>query len=296
MTYPWYTHIVLQRLLKIDLSVINESPLRIGSGKAPPLRAVDLPIITVRLPGGDTAYIPGSSLKGVIRSTCELIAKSSRIQGICEAGQCGNKYLDSTGDITYHKALDRALRANNVRDAQEILARYCLVCKTFGSSSFGSHVDFQDLYPTSRVALGVKSGIAINRRSGAVRRGALYEAEYIEPGHEFAGSVTVRNLPNYLLGLILLSLDYLNSGMVKLGGFKSRGFGEVAVKITKIDGYTLEWETGPLLPLSDVTTLKGLDELDEDVAFDLTDIHQTLNNLKKRWFEYVQAARRGPPG
>ncbi|MEM1966176.1 MAG: RAMP superfamily CRISPR-associated protein [Candidatus Caldarchaeum sp.] len=97
------------------------------------------------------------------------------------------------------------------------------ICKAFGSSSFSSHVEFQDAYSSGSVVVGVKSGIAINRRSGAVRRGALYEVEYVKSGHEFSGLITVRNLPNYLMGLISSALDYLNAGIVKLGGFKSRG-------------------------------------------------------------------------
>ncbi|MEM3032340.1 MAG: RAMP superfamily CRISPR-associated protein, partial [Nitrososphaerota archaeon] len=137
MNLPWYTHSTLQRFLRIDISIINDEALRIGVGRAAPLKAVDLPVVTIRLPKGNMPYIPGSSLKGVIRSTCEFIAKSSGIEGVCMAGACGNKFADPEQEVTYHAAIDRALRSNDHQGVIEILARYCLICKAFGSSSFG---------------------------------------------------------------------------------------------------------------------------------------------------------------
>ncbi|MEM0205112.1 MAG: CRISPR-associated RAMP protein Csx7 [Thermoproteota archaeon] len=292
MALPWYTHATPQRLLRLDLSIMNESPLRIGAGKAPPLRAVDLPVVTIKLPRGEVPYIPGSSLKGIIRSTCEFIARSSGIEGVCSAGDCGNKYLDEAKEITYYKALDNALRRNDIEEVKRILGLYCIICKTFGSNSFGSHVDFQDAYPSGDVTLGLRSGIAINRRSGAVKSGP-YEIEYVEPGHEFLGYITIRNLPNYLVGLLLLALDYLNAGIVKLGGFKSRGFGKVTSRVIRMDGYVIDETSGMFIPLSDVKQLKALDESDGDVEINLSDIHKTLDNFKRRWLVYVQTSKGG---
>ncbi|MCS7136617.1 MAG: CRISPR-associated RAMP protein Csx7 [Aigarchaeota archaeon] len=295
MRFPWYTHVMLQRFLRFDIKIVNEGPLRIGSGKTVPLRAIDLPVTTIKLPQGDVAYIPGSSLKGVIRSTCEFIAKSSGIEEVCMAGACSTKHLEGDRERTYHKALDAALKNNDIEGVIRILDRYCIVCKTFGSSSFGSHVEFQDAYPKGKVALGIKSGIAINRRSGAVKKRALYEIEYVEPGNEFFGSITIRNLPNYLVGLISLALDYLNSGLMKLGGFKSRGFGKVMINVTKLDGYIFD-DLGAYKLLKDVKSLKPLDELDGEVEVDLSDIQGTLERFKRRWIEYVQASKRRRAG
>jgi hypothetical protein len=52
----------------------------------------------------------------------------------------------------------------------------CLLCKVFGSLSFTGHVEFSDAYPIGEdgsvldVPVGVRTGIAINRRTGAVYR------------------------------------------------------------------------------------------------------------------------------
>ncbi|MCX8169869.1 MAG: RAMP superfamily CRISPR-associated protein, partial [Candidatus Methanomethyliaceae archaeon] len=63
--------------------------------------------------------------------------------------------------------------------------------------------------------------------------GALYTTEYIEPGAKFRFSITCRNLPNYALGLLALVIERINDGYIKIGGFKSRGFGAVKIEELK---------------------------------------------------------------
>ncbi|MCS7138274.1 MAG: CRISPR-associated RAMP protein, partial [Candidatus Caldarchaeum sp.] len=43
-------------------------------------------------------------------------------------------------------------------------------------------------------------------------------------------SLTLRNLPNYALGLIASVLEMIRMGEVRIGGFKTRGFGKVGVE------------------------------------------------------------------
>jgi len=80
------------------------------------------------------------------------------------------------------------------------------------------------------VPVGVRTGIAINRRTGAVHGGQLYQVEYVEPGARFRFSIGTTNLPNYALGLLAKVMRMLNDGWVRIGGFKTRGFGEVRVE------------------------------------------------------------------
>jgi CRISPR/Cas system CSM-associated protein Csm3 (group 7 of RAMP superfamily) len=55
---------------EIEIVVVNETPLRVGSGRGEGLGEADLPIVR----GGDRKpFIPGSSLKGVFRSWLEVI-------------------------------------------------------------------------------------------------------------------------------------------------------------------------------------------------------------------------------
>jgi CRISPR-associated RAMP protein (TIGR02581 family) len=288
--YPWYSHPVLYRVLTLNISILNEEPLRIGAGRGGPLSPTDLPVITIRLPEGDFPYIPGSSLKGTFRSTAEYISRSLGIS-VCQAGACNSMFLDEGRMVRYGDRLDELLREGREKETEvlDLLSRYCLICKLFGSSSFSSHIDFEDAYPVEGVSRGIKAGIAINRRSGAVQRGAFYQVEFVNPGHKFKGSIVMKNIPNYGLGLLAQVLDYLNEGVVRLGGFKSRGFGKVRVKVENIDGKTLE--DGTCRPLSDIKKLPGLDEDDREVEVDVGDVDKTLRAFKEVWWIYASKQR-----
>jgi CRISPR-associated protein Csm3 len=291
--YPWYSHPVIYRVLTFHISILNEEPLRIGVGRGVPLSPTDLPVITIRLPEGEFPYIPGSSLKGTFRSTAEYICRSVGFK-VCQAGACSSMFLDEERGIRYGDRLDELLREEGKeKEVLELLSRYCLICKLFGSSGFSSHVHFEDAYPLESVSRGIKAGIAINRRSGAVQRGALYQVEFVNPGHKFRGGIIMKNVPNYGLGLLVQVLEYLNEGIIRLGGFKSRGFGKVKVKVETIDGKTLE--DGLYRPLSDVKKLPALDEHDREVEVDIGDVDKTLQAFKEVWWAYAieQGSTRG---
>ncbi len=64
----------IDRIYVIEGVLINTEPLRVGKG-AGGLGEVDLPV--VRLPSGEP-FIPGSSIKGVLRSIAESLVRSER--------------------------------------------------------------------------------------------------------------------------------------------------------------------------------------------------------------------------
>ncbi|MBS7638158.1 CRISPR-associated RAMP protein [Candidatus Bathyarchaeota archaeon] len=286
--YPWYSHPILYRVLVLSIKILNKEPLRIGAGRGSPLSPIDLPVITIRLPEGNPPYIPGSSLKGTFRSTAEYIVRSLGINA-CQAGACSLMLWDERERIRYGERLNRLLREGNEKEVIELLSRYCLICKLFGSSSFSSHLNFEDAYPTGGVSTSMKTGIAINRRSGAAQRGALYQVEFVNPGHEFKSKIVAKNVPNYGLGLLAVILDYLNEGIIKLGGFKSRGFGKVKVEVKEIKGKTLK--DNSYISLSEVKKLPALDEYDIDIEINPDDIDGTLKEFKKAWWTYANRQR-----
>jgi CRISPR-associated RAMP protein (TIGR02581 family) len=282
-SYPWFSHSILYRIITLNITILNEAPLRIGAGRGV-LSPTDLPVITIRLRQQDVPYIPGSSLKGTFRTTAEYIARSLGVRA-CQAGACNSNLWDERERIRYGDMLDRLLREGKKEEVLKLLSKYCLICKIFGSSSFSSHLHFEDAYPQSGVSRGIKAGIAINRRSGAVQRGALYQVEFVNPGHKFKGSIVARNIPNYGLGLLAVTLDYFNEGVVRLGGFKSRGFGKVKVKVESIEGKTIE--NGSYKDLNDVRRLPALDKDDESIEIEVGNIDKTLQVFKKAWWTYA---------
>jgi len=283
MSVPWYCHHVAFRELVFKFRIEVKSPLRVGSGRAKtPTSPVDLQVITVRHGGVDTPYIPGSSLKGVFRSASEYVARSLNIQGVCQAG------LDC--DRRYHDMLESAVKSGSVERVASVLGRYCLLCKLYGSPSYISHISFLDAYPPEpgMVARGVKTGVAIDRRSGRARSRALYTVEYVEPGSVFEGSIIFRNVPNYGLGLFSTVLRLVNSGLVRIGGFKSRGFG--VVSMNPVDVWGVVYRDGRATDVSRLDSLEPLDEYDTEIAVGSSAM-ELLENSIVAWDRYVERSR-----
>ncbi len=80
----------------------------------------------------------------------------------------------------------------------------------------------------------VRHGIFINRISGAVQPGGLFDQEMIPSGVTFWGEIALENYQVWQLGLLLAALDELDSGFAQLGSSKSRGLGVVRVSLTSI--------------------------------------------------------------
>jgi CRISPR-associated RAMP protein (TIGR02581 family) len=244
--------------------LVNEAPLRVGVGREAPLgSAVDLAVIRVKLGGRTVPYIPGSSLKGVFRSSAVQLAGLKGLR-VC-SGLSGETCMDweRPGGETLLEWIQSELREGHSLEAiKDFHERACLLCKVFGAPSFTGHVEFRDAYPIGEkgepleAPTGVRTGIAINRRTGAVHRGALYQVEYVEPGARFKFSMYATNLPNYALGLLAKVLRMMNDGWVKVGGFKTRGFGEV-----RIEGLTFMARGAKVQGAK----LLAIDELDAEV-------------------------------
>lgn len=283
MKNSWFTHNILLRELRIKFVCKTLSPLRIGTSKNKSIFSpIDLQVLRINIDGKEVPYIPGSSLKGIFRSTTESIVSSNNLN-TCFGGRCSED-IDQEGRKR-DKRLQDAIKTGNIDEIINILNEYCLVCKLFGSNTYASHIRFNDAYPNN-YSIGVKTGVAINRRSGAVKQRALYTVEFVNPNSEFEGEIVLFNTPNYAIGLVAKIIDYINNGFVKLGGFKTRGFGRVKMDIKEVTGITYEEDT--LKDLS-IGILSSLDVKDEDLSY--KNPMEILDKSKEIWDAYVQKSR-----
>lgn len=259
---PWSSHRILRREVELSGYLVADSPIRIGSGREPPLgSSVDLAVVRIKLGDKDVPYIPGSSVKGVFRSAATAISLEKGLEVCSGLGRetCMTKVrIDNVSLLEYIQNLLR--RGKSFEAIKTFHEKACLLCKIFGAPSFTGHIEFDDGYPIINgeildVPVRVKTGIAIDRRTGAVYRGALYQVEFVDPGAKFRFNVRATNLPNYALGLLAKILRMVDEGWIRLGGFKTRGFGRV--KINNLS-FKVRGET-------DERTLKPLDEFDSEV-------------------------------
>ena len=215
----------LEKRLIFEGEIESKTPMHIGSGK-PELEevtGVDLPVL--KDPKG-IPYIPGSSIKGKVRSEAERIGKSLGYK-ICTPPaietMCGT-------------------RARSEEDL-------CIACKIFGTASMrggvsrASKVKFRDAYPTSTIEASLtRTGIAIDRETGSVRTGALYTIEAVPAGTKFSLEIIAENMSDEEIKLLKAALKSVEDS--SLGGHSSRGMGKIRFQISQIKERTAKFYMG----------------------------------------------------
>lgn len=169
----------------------------------------------------ETIYLPGASLKGVLRSHAERILRSTLGENDSTAcdpvrSSCGNE-----------RSLQRAGSAQKY-------AGSCLACRTFGNTVVGSRFLTADAYPETPInTLPLRQNVAIDRRTGSVGHGP-FDMEVATAGR-FATTLHLVNFELWQLGLVALTLRDLDEGRVRMGFAKSRGLGRVRVHMTRLE-------------------------------------------------------------
>ena len=267
--FEWIGHHISLRDVVVEGIVKCPEPLRVGSGRETgKFSPIDLPIVKVYnvAEGKETPVIPGSSWKGVFRSTAYRLCVVNGLN-VC-AGIPRQTCLRGRE----FQAIERSNVPNEIEAKIKAILdgtiRVCLLCLIFGGPGIYSHVVFSESLPIGEFRLGYRTCVAIDRRTGAAHPRALYNVEYVEPGVEFGFSLTARNLPNYALGLLANIIMEIHNGIVRVGGGKSRGFGRVMFPVEKLKVKIKTYgEKGKL----EEGVLRGLDPLDSEVDLGITE-------------------------
>jgi CRISPR-associated protein Csm3 len=193
--------------------------LHVGSGAAE-LKGEATPVIKDEK---GAPYIPGSSIKGKVRSELERIARALEIE-VC-----------NTPDI------DRMCGSS--KESEEEL---CIACRIFGTAgrrfSRASKVKFRDAHPIGDVKIIERTGTAIDRETGTVWRSALYTVEMVPAGAVFRFEMVAENLEDLELKLLLAALKSVED--TAIGGQTTRGFGKVKIHVDKMTVRTAEYYVG----------------------------------------------------
>lgn len=212
----------IESITRIEGTLINETPLRIGLGSESPLgSAVDIAVYRV----DGVPVIPGSSLKGAFRAYVEAIAPSLGVERVHQPWN--NETVQEEG------------RSGD----------FCPICGIFGSTELASHIRVYDANPldSSTAKTFVKTGIGIDRVFGAVKPSiGPFKEEFVSSGIEWSFKMDVYNIklypqPNDVRGKLLRSLiDALKGYGLNVGARKSIGAGLIRLKKAKYTIYALE--------------------------------------------------------
>jgi len=205
----------------LDFTIVPEGPILVKAGEtgADPTRP-DMEFVRTWRNGEQVVYLPGPSLKGVIRSHCERIARTVGENRSCNPVAKGQSCVELQGLKQEH-------------DGAYVHKRSCFICQMFGNTVLAGRVRTADAYPIDpeKIRTEERNGVAIDRVFGSVAVGP-FQMEVVTAG-EFKTKLAIRNFTIAQLGLLALALRDLKLGRVGVGFGKSRGLGHV----------TLEWDT-----------------------------------------------------
>ncbi len=201
--------------------------LHVGGGRAT-LSPSDSPI--VRTADG-IPFIPGSSFKGVFRSSVERIAGSIPTLHTC-ALMSGMNCIGA--DEAERRRFEQRRRQGNWTDTEymaQLQTALCDTCKLFGSHYAGSRLLFSDLHARSGAdaVTQIRDGVGIDRDSEGAVPQIKYDFEVLEHNIDFDLHLMLENPSDRDLQLTCVGLAELMNGFMTLGGKRSRGLGRCIV-------------------------------------------------------------------
>ena len=207
------------------------SPLRISSGLAS--HETDAPLMQT-LDG--VPYIPGSSMRGAIRSEIEriLAAVDSTVTGLTS---CTLFIKDNSANpcISSNRSLQEKLVEADEKTALEMAENnLCDVCKLFGSTVFASRLIIEDSLPLDNKNPAdkrvIRDSVGIDRDTGTAADGAKFDFEVLETGPEFCFRMQVENVTDKDKKLLQLVLSLLQQQGLHVGGKRAAGLGRIKLQ------------------------------------------------------------------
>lgn len=267
---------MLKRMINhavVELTIEPVDPMLIKSGQAT-VGGVDMAFVRTYSRGGEEPepFIPGSSLKGVVRSYAEMICRSLRESPVpvcLPYVQPGKETNGEQGQASCGLRFDGYKKKRDVPTVptRDIYRLSCPACRTFGSHAFIGRLGTSDAYLTEdyrkrygKAVLEVRDGVAIDRLTGGPAGGAKYDLEVLTRA-EFGTRIEIRNFERWQLGLLGLVLRDMEDELVRIGLGKSRGLGRIRAGVTKfvVTSYGRE--------LKKLTGLAGVCSKDETNAY-----------------------------
>jgi CRISPR/Cas system CSM-associated protein Csm3 (group 7 of RAMP superfamily) len=236
----------------VHVAISPRGPILIKSGHetADPTRPGMEFVRTRHAIYGDSVYLPGTSLKGSMRSQAERVLRGLGIE-ICDP--FNDRSRCRRGPQQEHS--QHGSRRPPPPSSAEIFSIQCPACQTFGSLKVAGRCNVEDAYPwngngradaDAANATETRWQVGIDRLTGQAQRAALFDLEVAVAG-TFHTTIHLENFALWQLGLIGALLEDMNHGDLAIGFGKTRGLGQVSVAIEKIEIETLGRNGGRLL-------------------------------------------------
>ncbi|MGV3720925.1 MAG: type III CRISPR-associated RAMP protein Csx7 [Actinomycetota bacterium] len=224
----------------IHLELSSEGPLLIKSGITRADGADMVPVLTHRTDDKAEPYLPGSSLKGVIRSHAERIARTLATSGPkpseLSLGACNPFGKLGEPGAACGARLEKRKKEGEALTPPVVYRDSCPVCKIFGSTFLLGRAAVPDAYlvPGCAWKQERRDGVGIDRVTGGAAGTAKFDFEVVVGGR-FQATLRMTNFELWQLGLLGFVLHDLSDGMVTVGSGRSRGLGEIRATVQSVE-------------------------------------------------------------
>jgi CRISPR/Cas system CSM-associated protein Csm3 (group 7 of RAMP superfamily) len=227
---------------------------------------------------GARAVLPGSSLRGVLRSQAERIARTlatfaawdgptdsvARQQHFFRTCPACNPLTTRTDDCVascnsfIKTTLSKAERSKLERKGPD--DKLCMACRLFGSPWNGSRLRVEDapLRDDTTTEYKVMDFLAIDRFTGGGLDGAKFDAVVLWKPN-FSVRLFLDNPQPWELGWLVLVLRDLDEGLAAVGFGRAKGFGQCTIEDRKLTLGILSDADFPLPECEDNVTQAAID-------------------------------------
>lgn len=236
--------------------------------------------------------LPGSSLRGVIRSHAEKIARSlatlnskNAYDFLMKCPAC-NPFAGKETPLTSCNILLREHKRKH-KDEEIKDEQMCLACQFFGSSYKGSKMYVGDGYLIDSPKIKIMDFLAIDRFTGGVREGAKFDALVLwQPS--FKVRIFIENPKEWQLGLLMLVLKDLKDGLISVGFGENKWLGKVIVEneAIKVGAISKDFIPSGLKISSSYegifnTQILKIDSISEPIELWVREFHNILSNFRR---------------
>ena len=189
--------------------------------------------------GSGRPLVPGSTLKGALRSQAQAAIKS------VVDGANGAIWACDFPDSLEDSSLSFCLRNGSA-------SRPCTVCGLFGSTANPARVVARDLALLSEWSESLmqrRSTLGVSRTLGRGVVGSERRIELAPPGLVFGFQILVSEPLDWELGLLFWVIERLSEGFGLLGGGRRLGLGHVKMEVSEVamqrlsEGFNIETDT-----------------------------------------------------
>jgi CRISPR-associated RAMP protein (TIGR02581 family) len=254
----------LRRRVGVTARLTFDTGWRIGTGREGTAGS-DLGVL---LDPAGLPILPGSSLKGRLRATCEGLAHALGLTACFLNAQASG--VECASDVQFFRqeavkeGHTEAVRAGPARQLAWIEQHTCDVCKLFGSQVRAARVRCADgqLDNPEAAVVQVRDGVVLDRDSHTAVRGLKYDYEVLPAGTRFRVRFDLDNPADADEALFGAALFEWVAGS-NLGGFTSRGLGRFHledVHLSKVDLQDPKERVRYLTAVDPAQRLGGIDD------------------------------------